>query len=73
MEGKRSPKKPKAEVAEVEAGLAGEADAPAQVPRVVRLDADLWDRIDEYWHRERLASRTAAVRELLELGLKGGG
>ena len=28
------------------------------------------DAIDEYWHRERLTSRSEAIRKLLKLGLE---
>jgi metal-responsive CopG/Arc/MetJ family transcriptional regulator len=36
----------------------------------VSLDARLIEAIDEYWHRKRLASRTAAIRELLEQAIR---
>jgi hypothetical protein len=38
------------------------------------LDVDLFRRIDDWWHEnardQQLASRTAAIRALLEKGLK---
>jgi metal-responsive CopG/Arc/MetJ family transcriptional regulator len=36
----------------------------------IRITTDLATRIDEYWHQKRLVSRAAAIRELLERGLK---
>ncbi len=38
-------------------------------PKVLKLPGELWGRIDDYWHREKLASRTSAIRALLEKGL----
>lgn len=52
------------------ASASGGAAAERVVPRVLNLPQELWDRIDKYWHREELASRTAAIRALLEEALK---
>jgi metal-responsive CopG/Arc/MetJ family transcriptional regulator len=35
----------------------------------IRITTDLAARIDEFWHRRRLVSRAAAIRELIERGL----
>lgn len=36
----------------------------------VSLDERLIEAIDDYWHRKRLPSRTAAIRELLEQAIR---
>lgn len=57
-------KRPVPKIAEdVEDGVEG---------KMLRLPRGLWDRIDAYWHDERLPSRTAAVRALIERGLEKG-
>lgn len=40
------------------------------MPVLVKLPASVWARVDDYRFLHRLASRTAAVRALLERGLK---
>ncbi len=39
------------------------------VPVVLKLPRSFWSRIENYWHQEKLPSRTAGVRALLERGL----
>ena len=35
----------------------------------LRIPAELAERVDAYWHQQRLRSRATALRELLERGL----
>jgi len=41
----------------------------AFVTMPLRISATLAARIDEHWHAERLMSRAAAIRDILERGL----
>lgn len=49
--------------------MRGEGSGSDLEPKVLKLPGDLWGRIDDYWHREKLPSRTAGIRALLEKGL----
>jgi metal-responsive CopG/Arc/MetJ family transcriptional regulator len=41
----------------------------AYVTMPLRISADLAERIDAHWHKHRLMSRAAAIRDILERGL----
>ncbi len=38
--------------------------------RVLKLPISTWALVDDFWHREKLDSRTAAIRELIKRGLE---
>jgi metal-responsive CopG/Arc/MetJ family transcriptional regulator len=40
-----------------------------EIRTTVNLPAELAERVDDYWHNNRLTSRNAAIRELLEAAL----
>jgi hypothetical protein len=48
----------------------GRPKGPPTKPVLLKFERAFLDRIEDYWHRARLPSRTAAIRELLERGLK---
>jgi hypothetical protein len=45
----------------------------AYVTMPLRISADMAERIDAHWHAQRLMSRAAAIRDLLERGLMTSG
>ncbi len=55
-----------------EAGDPGLGDGVKVTIREIGLPYELWSRIDAYRHGQKLRSRTAALRALLERGLKDG-
>lgn len=55
----------------VPAKAPGPAGADEEVVRLIfPCSKRLADRVDAYWHEKRLGSRAAAIRALLEEGLK---
>jgi metal-responsive CopG/Arc/MetJ family transcriptional regulator len=45
------------------------SDTDLDATVLVRMSQAMLDRIDDYWHRRRLPSRLAGIREMLEQAL----